>query len=181
MKKSMWAARLGGAVMAVVFASISVLPAAGETVLLRKGADVHLEFDSSLNSKTVQPGARVWFHVKDPVMADGRVIVAAGTKVGSTVEKVHKRGRYGVNATVELQMDSLRTVTGKRIPLRAKTRGHSVGGRTGEAAAATAGGAILLGPIGLVGGLFILGKSVNAHPGDKATVEVARDTNVRIR
>src|SRR5256885_12966163 len=50
-----------------------------------------------------------------------------------------------------------------------------------EAAGATAGGALLLGPIGLIGGYFIPGKNVNAKPGDKMTVEVGKDTALDIR
>ena len=42
-------------------------------------------------------------------------------------------------------------------------------------------GMLLLGPVGLVGGYFINGKSVHFHPGDKMTVTVDEDVMVHTR
>jgi hypothetical protein len=40
------------------------------------------------------------------------------------------------------------------------------GARTDEAAAASGGAALIFGPLGLVGGYFVVGHSVNIHRGD---------------
>lgn len=165
----------------ISFTLATTIPACAEDLVLKKNTDVHLLFATPLSSKTAHPGDKVRFTVEDPVMVDGKEVIKEGTPAVGTVTKVSKRGRYGVNAHIQLIMNPIRTVSGKRAPLGFKTKGQDVSSRTGDAAAATAGGAILLGPIGLVGGLFILGKNVNAKPGDKMTVNVDQDTVVHVR
>ncbi len=174
-------ARLMGVCAALAFAMIMTTPARAEDMVLKKGTPIKLVFDSYLNSKTSKPGDRIAFKVEEPVEVDGKTVITAGTKEMGTVEKVNKRGRFGVNARVQLLMDPIRTVHGKRVPIGFKTTGPVVSGKTGGAAAATAGGAILLGPIGLVGGYFVPGKTVDAKPGDKMTVTVDNDVDFSSR
>ena len=168
-------------VMALSFAATMVTPAFASEVTLKKGTEVHLIFDTPLSSKTSRPGDWVRFHVEEPVMVDNTTVIASGAKVTGQIHKIDKRGRYGKNAKVELDMMPVRAVNGTKIMLEPKTRGMLASSKTGDAAAATAGGAILLGPIGLIGGAFIVGKSVNAKPGDKATVQTSRDANLNIK
>src|SRR5205085_2593339 len=108
-----------------------------------------------------------------------KTIIAAGTPEYGTVVKVNKRGRYGVNARIQLQMDPIRTTFGTRVPISFKEEGPIISGKTGGAAAATVGGALVLGPIGLIGGYFIPGKTVDAKPGAKMTVQVDKDMVIR--
>jgi hypothetical protein len=166
--------------MALAFTCVMVSPAAALPIMLQRGTDVHLVFDSPLSSRHSEPGDVIRFHVETPVIVDGRTVIAAGTRVRGIVEKVNKPERYGINASIRLDMRSIRTTTGARVPLEPKLRGRLVSGKTGEAAAATAGGAILLGPVGLIGGLFIKGRQIEAHPGDKATVQIGRDTTLHM-
>lgn len=173
-------ARLGTLAMALVFAGAFVAPASAREVVLKKGTDVHLIFDSPLSSKTSKPGDTVNFHVEKDVQVDGKTVISEGTKVSGVVQKINKRGRYGVNASIQMKLSSIRGVGGKMIPLEPKEKGQVIGSRTGEAAAATAGGAILLGPLGLAGGYFVVGKQVNAKPGDKTTVEVGKDISIKM-
>jgi hypothetical protein len=168
-----------GAVMALMFASAA--PSLADQYVLKKGTDVKLSFDSTLNSKTAKPGDRVAFKVDEPVQVDGKTVIAAGTSEHGTVVRVNKRARYGVNARIRLQMDPIRTTSGTKVPIGFKEEGPIVSGKTGGAAAATAGGAILLGPVGLIGGYFITGKTVDAKPGDKMTVQVDHDVTIRTK
>lgn len=159
------------------FVNTFLMPAAAD-VVLRKGTDVKFVFDSPLNSKTAKPGDIVRFHVAENVKAGDRTIIASGTKVSGNVLKVNKRGRYGTNATIQLKMQPIIIVSGQLVALQPKEKGRVVGGRTGEAAAATAGSALVLGPLGLAAGYFIVGKTVNAKAGDKTTVEISKDTTI---
>jgi len=157
----------------------ALTPAFAEDISLKKGTDVKLEFASSLSSKTARPGDKVKFRVDEDVKAEGTVVIKSSTPVTGEVVKVDKRGRYGVNARIQLKMNPVKTITGKYVPLGFETKGQAIGGRTGEAAGATAAGAAVLGPIGLVAGYFIPGKTVNAKPGDKMTVQIDKDMIIK--
>jgi hypothetical protein len=172
--------------IAKVVASITVLsivmtaivPALAAKEVLKRKTDVKLTFDNALNSKTAKVGQVVWFHVEDPVLVDGRTAIAAGTKVKATIVRVRGRARYGVNARIQMDIRHIRCVDGTFAPIGYKTKEKDFGGRTGGATAATIGGEAVLGPIGLIGGYFVMGKQLNVKPGDKMTVEIQKDTVV---
>ncbi len=162
--------------------SSSFLPAAfSEEIVIRKGTDIHLVFDSKLDSTKSKPGDTVKFHVEKDVEVDGKTLISEGTKVTGTVEKINKRSRYGKNASVSMHLRSVKSVSGKLIMLEPKTKGQVISGETGDAAVATVGGAVLLGPLGLAGGYFVVGKNVHAKVGDKTTVQVSKDTGVNVK
>src|SRR5579871_5752103 len=93
-----WASSLLGGSAALVFAVTMTSPALAEDMVLKKGTQIKLVFDSYLNSKTAKPGDRVAFKVEEPVQVDGKTVIPVGTKEMGTVEKVNKRARYGINA-----------------------------------------------------------------------------------
>ena len=164
----------------VPLALVSSLGAArAEDVILHKGADIVLIFDNRLSSKTAKEGDKVKFHVAKDVMSEDATVIKEGTHVTGTVTKVKKRGRFGVNARIQLLMSDIMTVSGRYAPLGFKSKGQAIGGKTGEAAAASVGSAVILGPLGLAAGYFVVGKTVDAKLGDKMTVEVAKDTFIQ--
>ncbi len=145
-----------------------------ERITAPKGTEVILAFDQALNSKTAKVGESVALHVRDNVNVNGHTVIAAGTKVTATISEVDKRKRYGINAKMRIVLNPVRSTYGRRIDLEPSSKGHYVGGKkSGEAAGATIGGAILLGPVGLVGGFFVHGKPVNIKVGDPLVTEVS--------
>jgi hypothetical protein len=150
------------------------------STVVPKGTPVTLVFDQRLSSKTAKAGQTVRMHVRDNVVVDGRTVLARGTPVRGVISQVDKRKRYGVNAKLRIAVNPVRTPSGARLTLEPRNQGAYVAGKkSSQAAAATAGGAMVLGPVGLVGGMFIHGKSVEVKPGDTFDTSVARDTVVR--
>lgn len=149
-------------------------------ITVPKGTDVVLAFDQSLSSKHAKVGDQVKLHVANDVMVGGKPVIHAGTPVNGVITKVEKRKRFGINAKMLISLDPVHSAGGKMISLEPKGKGHAVGEKTGEAAAASGGGAFVLGPVGLVGGYFVVGKNVEVKPGDHLVSEVASDTVVKI-
>lgn len=160
---------------ALSLTAAALMPVRADQVVLKKGTDLKLAFASPLSSKTAKVGDTVKFHVDEDLKVDDKVVVKSGTPVTGHVVKVDKRGRYGVNARIQLKMNSVHTVFGKSAPLGFETKGQGIGNKTGEAAGATVAGAAVLGPIGLAAGYFIPGKNVDAKVGDKMTVQIDKD------
>ena len=146
-----------------------------DRVTVPKGTEVILAFNQSLSSKTAKVGDPVALRVKDSVKIAGHTILAAGTKVTATISQVDKRKRYGVNAKMRIVLNPARSAYGGMINLEPRSQGSYIGGKkSNQAAGATAGGAILLGPVGLAGGYFVHGKAVNIKVGDQLVTEVSK-------
>jgi hypothetical protein len=156
------------------------LSALADNVTLSKGTDIVLDFDQSLSDKKAKDGDRVMLHVDKDVQVDGKTIIPEGTKVTGTITAVKGRARYGVNARIQMLIDPIPAVDGTKIPIGYKTKSTN-NGKTAGAAAATVGGAAVLGPIGLVGGYFVVGKHVNVKPGDKMAVTADQDETINVK
>jgi hypothetical protein len=165
---------------AVAFAVTLVVPAFAESIFVPSGTEVPLIFDTPLNSRTAHEGDIVRFHVAHRVMVEGRTVIARGTPVTGVVTKIDKATVYGVGAKVGFQMNPIRTIDGQMVDLGFKNKSKMISSQTGAAAGTTVASTLILGPIGLIGGLFFHGKSVNEKPGDHLLVTVAHDTTVHI-
>jgi len=156
------------------------LSALAEDLTVSKGTDIVLAFDQNLTDKKAKDGDRVILHVDKDVIIDGKTVIAEGTKAHGTITAVKGRARYGVNARIQMLIDPIEAVDGSKVVIGYKTKSTD-NGKTGGAAAATVGGAVLLGPIGLVGGYFVVGKHVNVKPGDKMTVDADADATIHVK
>jgi len=158
------------------------LPAAAviQQVTVPKGTVVNLVFDQALTSKTARAGDTVRLHVRDNVMVGSKTVIKSGTSVTGVLTQVKHRQRFGVNAKMLIALNPVMSTYGQRIPLRHRQAGRQFGGKKSEqAAGASVGGAILLGPVGLVGGYFITGKRVVIKVGDPLPTEVKRTIVLR--
>ncbi len=162
--------------------ALSVLLAMAVSALaveIPKGTPVMLAFDQRLTSKTAKAGDRVRLHVSDDVIVHGKTVIPQGTRVTAIVNDVKGRGRFGKNAQLKLDIDPIR-VGDMRIPVQPRQKGNMVGGSRGTQAAGVAGaGAIVLGPLGLGAGYFVVGKEVNVKPGDHIETQVSEDVETR--
>jgi hypothetical protein len=166
-------------VLLMVSATLMAATAAKKAVVVPQGTQVVLVFDQAVKSETAKAGDRVKLHVRDNVSLGTHLILRKGTPVTGTIATVKKRRIYGINARIRIALDPVRSVQGTLITIEPRTK--STGGKkTGQAAAATAGGAIIAGPIGLVGGAFIHGKPVHIKVGDLLDTQVAKDTAVMV-
>ena len=165
---------------AVLLAFAAVASAA--RLVIPKGTHVTVVFDQALNSKTTKVGERVRLHVQDDVFINGQKVIRRGARVQGVITRVSKRKHYGINAEMRIALRPVRSVTGIMVPLEAGGKGEQVSGKkSGQAAGATVGGAAVFGPIGLVGGYFISGKSVRIKVGDRLVTEVPKNVVLRRR
>lgn len=158
------------------------LAAFADKVKVYKGTDVPLVFEQAVSSMTAKVGQTVKFRVKDDVTADGKVFLKKGKIVMGTITKVRGHGKFGKNAQIQITLEKgTKSTGGTLIPLEPKFHGKEFGKRTDQAAIASGAGAIVLGPVGLVGGYFINGKKVQVKKGDTFVTEVAKDMTVKVK
>ena len=100
-----------------------------------QGTGVLLSFDQPLSSRTTRAGQAVRLHVTRDVAIGDRLLVRAGTPVTAVVSRVEKRKGYGVNASIRLAVNPVRSLAGVMIPLQPRTQGSPVGGEKSAQAA----------------------------------------------
>lgn len=172
------------ALFLVIALAISIAAAAEaqtKRFVVPKGTLVDLVFISAFTSRTAKVGDPVKLKVNGNVTVGGRRVINRGTTVTGTIKSVEGRGRYGVNAKVRLVLNPIRSNYGKRIPIEPRVKGDYLGGRTAEAAGATVGGAAVLGPVGLIGGYFVVGKTVTVQKGDPLATQVSKNVTLRAK
>ena len=126
-----------------------------------------------LDSQTAQEGETVRFAVADDVVVDGIVAIPRGMEATGTITKARKSGRFGKDGKIEITFHSVRAADSTPVNLIVGEKTKEEYKRTAGAVGASAAGAIILGPVGLVGGLFVHG-----NDGTTMYAETEKDTDV---
>ncbi|MDU5199596.1 MAG: hypothetical protein E6188_08480 [Veillonella sp.] len=121
----------------------------------------------------------VSFTVAENVMDGNVLLVPAGTVGSGTITSLKKARSFGRNGALDITFDTIPAIDGTEFTAvqgkeaKDKTRSEV------KAAGASVAGAVLLGPVGLVGGAFIKGKNIEYPAG--ATVYVQPQDSVTIQ
>jgi hypothetical protein len=150
---------------------------AGQLVLTADSL-VQVKFLSRLHSGRNRTGDRFSYEVIDPVKFEGKVLLASGTKGTGTILRARKRGLFGKSGRLQLDFGEVKLTTGKNVRLVVSKASDEANERTLVAAGTSAGGALLLGPIGLAGGVFMKGRDVNIPKGSISFLAVKSDVLV---
>lgn len=121
--------------------------------------------NDTLSSKTNQLGDIVHFTVAENVMDGNVLLVPAGTVGTGTITTLKKARSFGRNGALDITFDSIPAIDGTEFTA---VQGEEAKDKTKseiKAAGASVAGAVLLGPVGLVGGAFIKGKNVDYSAG----------------
>ena len=134
---------------------------AGHSVTVPSGTPIPIRVDAAITTETANVGDGWTGSVENPVIADGRVVIPAGSMVHGTVTEA-RPARKGDRATLGLGLSSVE-INGHSYPLHGSTepivagstRARNIGAVAGGAAAgALVGHAIGGGKGTLIGGLL---------------------------
>ena len=150
-----------------------------ETVTLPKDSVIKLEFAEDLSSKTAQAGDVVKYKVADNVFVNDVLVIPKGAEGLGRVMKVVGPRIFGQDARIDVDFGFLYAIDNTHVKVFlgeiAKQEAKTIAG----AAGATIGGMVVLGPIGVIGGAFVTGKSVNILAGSITFVQVKGDTEIQ--
>lgn len=139
------------------------------SVFVPKGTHVTLAFDDAVSSKTAHVGDKIRLHVANDVIVNNVTVLHAGTPVKGLISGVRKHTHFGVNASMHITLEPI-----NGIPLVPRTEEKLSGSRADHAAEVSGAGALVLGPVGLLGGYFIVGKPVEIKQGDTIETETSK-------
>ncbi len=149
-----------------------------QDVVIPSGTIVRMRTLSPLHSKTAEEGDIVYFAVDEDVMVDDIVAIPRGMEATGTITKARKSGMFGKNGKIEITYRTVRAGDNTPVPLILGEKAKEEYKRAAGAVGASAAGAIILGPVGLVGGLFVHGSEVDLPTGTNFLAEVEEDTEV---
>ena len=135
--------------------------------------------NDAVSSKTSHEGDTVSFTVAENVMDGNVLLVPAGTVGSGTITSLKKARSFGRNGALDITFDTIPAIDGTEFTAvqgkeaKDKTRNEV------KAAGASVAGAVLLGPVGLVGGAFVKGKNIEYPAG--STIYVQPQDSVTIQ
>ena len=172
------AGSLEGRVMALRRALLGNTKYISQRVIIPANTLVTMTNLDELNSKTTQEGDVVRFTVADDVLVGDVIAIPRGMEVNGTVTKARKSGRFGKDGKIEIMYDNVRAADGSPVALMVGDKTKDQYKRTAGAVGASAAGAVILGPVGLVGGLFVHGNEVDIPAGTTMYAETKANTEV---
>ena len=127
--------------------------------------------NDAVSTKTSHEGDTIKFTVAENVMDGNVLLVPAGTVGSATITSLKKAHSFGRNGALDITFDSVPAIDGTEFTAvqgneaKEKTKGEI------KAAGASVAGAVLLGPVGLVGGAFIKGKNIDYPVGSTVFIQ----------
>ncbi|WP_300625649.1 hypothetical protein [uncultured Megasphaera sp.] len=149
-----------------------------QSVTIPAGTIVKMKNLEALNSKTAQEGDTVHFAVSEDVVIGDVVAIPRGMEAEGTITNARKSGMFGKDGKIEITYHTVRAADNTPVPLIIGEKTKEEYKRTAGAVGASAAGAIILGPVGLVGGLFVHGNDVDIPVGTEMFAEAKDNTEV---
>ncbi len=112
-----------------VFA-VQAQPAKPDAYVVPTGTRVPLVMINSVSTKHAAEGDRVYLETSFPVLADGRIVIPAGSYVAGTITSSKRAGRIKGKSELYLRFDSLTLPNGVTRDFRARMGG--LDGRSSE-------------------------------------------------
>ena len=131
-----------------------------------------------INAKNLKAGDRIEFQAAEDVIEGGRLLFAKGAPGYGTVKKVTQARNFGRDAEVNIDFQALRAIDGTDVEVLLGQESKEKMESMAMAAGASLAGMALLGPIGIIGGVFIKGKNVDLPAGTEFYIQTKNETSL---
>jgi hypothetical protein len=147
------------------------LPQVGPGSALPSNTDIWLTLDRKLDSHDVKVGDPLTFKVARDVMLGNYIVIPRGTPANGRITLRSGRGAFGKSAKLEFDIETI-TLSGHPIPVSGHFR-IAGDGNTGATIGAVA-------AAGVIGGVFVKGRSATAAEGSEWKVATTQPVPVEV-
>ncbi|MBQ7219591.1 MAG: hypothetical protein IJS28_01280 [Synergistaceae bacterium] len=172
-----------------LLATLIMDPVTAQPVTLPSNTVMKFRFMDELSPATSRVGDFVRLELTDDVIVNQNLIAPAGSLLLTEVREVKRPRMFGIPGEVRLSFNELKPLGPQRPSVtvgdaaQKAIRDARKAGSRGEGAIVGAGalsiaGAALLGPVGLVSGVFIRGNSIKIAAGSVTFVQTSGDITV---
>lgn len=131
-----------------------------------------------INAKNLKAGDRIEFQAAEDVIEGGRLLFAKGAPGYGTVTKVRQARNFGRDAEVVIDFQAMRAIDGTDVEMLLGEESKAKMESMAMAAGASLAGMALLGPIGIIGGVFIKGKNIDLPTGTELYIQTKNETSL---
>lgn len=128
-----------------------------------------------VNAKNLRVGDTIHFKVIDDVIVDGNLVFAKGEPGEGTVTKVKQAKNFGRDAEVIVEFEKVKAIDGTYVDTFVGDEAKKEMQNLAMAAGASIVGMALLGPIGVITGIFVNGKNVDLPAGTEVYIQTKSD------
>lgn len=139
---------------------------------------VKIKLVTPLNTETSKVGDKVKFQASEDVIYNGQLIIAAGAPGEGVVTKVKSARNFGRNGEIDVDFQQIQAFDGTYIQTTLGDKAKKEIENLAMAAGASIAGIALLGPIGIVGGIFVNGKDIDLPTGTESYIQTKTPTNI---
>lgn len=132
---------------------------------------IKIKFATPLNSKTAKVGQKVQFTAAEDIVTDGVLVIPAGAPGIGVVTKVKEAKNFGRNGEISIDFQQIQTFDGSNVPTILGDKAKQEIRQLAYAAGASLASMALLGPIGIVGGIFVHGKNIDLPIGTESYIQ----------
>ncbi|MCQ2374029.1 MAG: hypothetical protein MJ050_08125 [Phascolarctobacterium sp.] len=148
-------------------------------VSLPKDSVIKIEFMETLTTKQSRMGDSVNFKAADNLYVNDVLVLPKGARGTGVIKKVSQPGIFGKDGKIDIEFTSISSIDGTQIPVTVGELSKQQVKTAAGAGAATIGGLVILGPVGLVGGAFVKGAGVTIPAGSFTFVQTASDVEIQ--
>lgn len=138
-----------------------------------------IAINDDVSSKTNQVGDPVNFTVQQDVLVDNVLVLPRGAQGSGVITKVSRPQMFGRSGSIDISFDQVFSVDDEEIPTVLGPESKDKLKMEAAAVGASTIGALALGPIGLVGGLFVKGKDVEMPAGSELYIQTKSDVSTK--
>lgn len=139
---------------------------------------IKIKLVTPLNTATSKVGDKVKFQAAEDIIDNGKLIIAAGAPGEGVVTKVKSARNFGRNGEIDVNFQQIQAFDGTTIQTTLGDKAKKEVESLAIAAGASVAGIALLGPIGIVGGIFVNGKDIDLPAGTESYIQTKSATNI---
>ena len=139
---------------------------------------IKIKLVTPLNTDVSKVGDKVKFQAAEDVIYNGKLIIAAGAPGEGVVTKVKSARNFGRNGEIDVNFQQIQAFDGTMLETTLGEKAKKEIENLAIAAGASLAGIALLGPVGIVGGIFVNGKDIDLPAGTESYIQTKVNTNI---
>ena len=131
-----------------------------------------------VNAKNLKAGDVIKYQAAEDVVENGMLLFTKGAGGEGVVTKVTQAKNFGRNAEIEIDFKTLTAVDGREINMTLGEESKKSMEQVGLAAGASLAGMAILGPVGIITGVFVNGKNIDLPEGTELYIQTKADETI---